>query len=59
LGGRLTVTMLRGIGQPVDMHEVDRSAMKRAIAHVVERIQTGARAPLSAKAAQHEQTSPT
>lgn len=38
LGGRLTVTMLRGIGRPIDMHEVDRGAMLRAISGVVERI---------------------
>lgn len=31
LGGRLTVTMLRDVGQPIDVHEVDRDAMLRAI----------------------------
>ena len=36
LGGRLTLTMLRGVGQPIDVHEVDRPAMRRAIDLVVE-----------------------
>ena len=31
LGGRLTVTMLRGAGDPIDVHEIDRAAMKAAI----------------------------
>ena len=31
LGGRLTLTMLRGIGDPIEVHEVDRDAMTRAI----------------------------
>lgn len=31
LGGRLTVTMLRGIGDPIDVHEIDYSAMRRSI----------------------------
>lgn len=31
LGGRLTVTMLRGIGEPIDVHEIDRAAMVQAI----------------------------
>jgi 3-dehydroquinate synthase len=34
LGGRLTLTMLRGIGDPIEVHEVDREAMVRAIGHV-------------------------
>lgn len=34
LGGRLTLTMLDEIGQPIDVHEVDRSAMKAAIQRV-------------------------
>jgi len=59
LGGRLTVTMLKGVGQPVDMHDVDRSAMKQAIAHVVSRIQSAAKAPSPSKIAQHEETSST
>lgn len=31
LGGRLTLTMLRGIGDPIEVHEVDRTAMVEAI----------------------------
>jgi 3-dehydroquinate synthase len=34
LGGRLTLTMLRGIGDPIDVHEVDRALMLRAIERV-------------------------
>ena len=34
LGGRLTLTMLAGIGNPIDVHEVDRTAMGKAIAQV-------------------------
>jgi 3-dehydroquinate synthase len=34
LGGRLTVTMLRDVGEPIDVHEVDPVAMRRAIAWV-------------------------
>lgn len=47
LGGRLTLTMLRGIGDPVDAHEVDQSLMRQAIAHVVERVVDRRQAPLS------------
>jgi 3-dehydroquinate synthase len=31
LGGRLTLTMLEGVGQPIDVHEFDRDAMRLAI----------------------------
>ncbi|MGE3820019.1 MAG: 3-dehydroquinate synthase [Isosphaeraceae bacterium] len=34
LGGRLTLTMLRGVGDPIDVHEVDAVAMREAIARV-------------------------
>jgi len=34
LGGRLTVTMLRGVGDPVEVHEVDENLMVRAIEEV-------------------------
>lgn len=34
LGGRLTLTMLRGIGRPVDIHEVDRAVLRQAVAEV-------------------------
>ncbi len=36
LGGRLTLTMLRGVGDPVEVHEVDHAAMRRAIEQVAE-----------------------
>ena len=31
LGGRLTLTMLRGIGDPIDVHDVDRPVMELAV----------------------------
>ncbi len=31
LGGRLTVTMLRAVGQSINVHEIDQSAMRKAI----------------------------
>lgn len=31
LGGRLTVTLLEGIGRPVDVHALDRDTLRRAI----------------------------
>lgn len=34
LGGRLTLTMLRGIGEPIDVHEVDPGAIRESIATV-------------------------
>jgi 3-dehydroquinate synthase len=34
LGGRLTVTMLRDVGRPVDVHAIDEPTMRRAIASV-------------------------
>ena len=30
LGGRLTITMLRGVGDPINVHEVDDAVMKAA-----------------------------
>ena len=36
LGGRLTITMLNGVGQPFDTHEIDEPAMRRSIQHVAE-----------------------
>jgi len=30
LGGRLTVTMLRGVGEPINVHEIDTRAMRKA-----------------------------
>jgi 3-dehydroquinate synthase len=38
LGGRLTVTMLEGVGRPIDVHEVDRVRMAEAIQIVVDRV---------------------
>ena len=35
LGGRLTVTMLQDAGRPIDVHEVDAAAMRRAIQSVL------------------------
>lgn len=34
LGGRLTLTLLRAVGEPVDVHMVDVTAMRQAIAAV-------------------------
>jgi 3-dehydroquinate synthase len=34
LGGRLTLTMIEGIGQPVDVHEIDRELMGQAVKQV-------------------------
>jgi len=31
LGGQLTLTMLRGVGQPLEVHEVDAARMRQAI----------------------------
>lgn len=31
LGGRLTITMLRGVGDPIEIHEIDEAAMREAI----------------------------
>ncbi len=31
LGGRLTVTMLRAVGQSINVHEIDQTAMRKAI----------------------------
>ena len=36
LGGRLTLTMLRGIGDPLDVHEIHRDLMQQAIDEVAE-----------------------
>jgi len=34
LGGRLTLTMLTGIGRPLDIHEVDRKLLRQAVQQV-------------------------
>ncbi len=36
LGGRLTLTMLRGIGDPIDVHEIDAEKMREAIGRLAE-----------------------
>jgi len=50
LGGRLTLTMLRGVGDPVDVHEVDRDLMRAAIERVA-RYQVGRRTADAVRAA--------
>jgi 3-dehydroquinate synthase len=37
LGGRLTLTMLEGIGRPIEVHEIDRRLMRTALETVTER----------------------
>lgn len=34
LGGRLTITLLEGIGRPTDVHHIDRASMREAIDRV-------------------------
>ncbi len=41
LGGRLTVTMLTDVGQPIDVHSIDRPAMIRAIEQLREYAASG------------------
>ena len=36
LGGRLTVTMLDGVGKPIDVHHIDRDSMRAAIGRLRE-----------------------
>ena len=36
LGGRLTITMLRAIGDPIDVHEIDHAVMRTAIERLQE-----------------------
>lgn len=36
LGGRLTITMLQSIGEPINIHEIDKAAMKSAIEKLFE-----------------------
>src|SRR5206468_1342219 len=35
LGGRLTLTMLRGVGDPIDVHEIDEPRMCAAIERLI------------------------
>jgi 3-dehydroquinate synthase len=37
LGGRLTITLIRGVGRSVDVHDVDGEAMRAAIAQLLRR----------------------
>ncbi len=55
LGGRLTITMVRAPGQPVDLHESDRAAMRAAIAQRAEEEHATAGVPGSSGA---EEVSP-
>jgi 3-dehydroquinate synthase len=41
LGGRLTVTMLKAVGEPIDVHEINHDLMRQAIATIVDRISNG------------------
>ncbi len=36
LGGELTITLIKQVGQPVDVHSIDRGAMREAMAYVAE-----------------------
>ena len=36
LGGELTITLLKQVGQPIDVHTIDRGAMREAMAYVAE-----------------------
>ena len=38
LGGRLTITMVRAPGEPLDVHEIDAAAMRSAITELQERV---------------------
>jgi 3-dehydroquinate synthase len=35
LGGQLTITVVRGLGSPVDLHEIDQSTMAQSISEVL------------------------
>lgn len=39
LGGRLTLTLLKQIGQPVNVHEIDAGAMRDALQEVLQRFE--------------------
>ena len=36
LGGRLTITMLNGIGKPINVHEIEKDAMRQSICEVIQ-----------------------
>jgi 3-dehydroquinate synthase len=48
LGGRLTLTMLAAIGQPIEVHEINRTLMQRAIHTVAESLNVRSRQSLRA-----------
>lgn len=48
LGGQLTITMLQGVGRPINVHEIDREVMRTAI----ERLREFAETPSHADASQ-------
>jgi 3-dehydroquinate synthase len=48
LGGRLTLTMLAAIGRPIEVHEIDRTLMQRAIHTVAESLNARSRQSLRA-----------
>ena len=50
LGGTLTIMLIRGLGEPFDVHEIDRNAMMRSI-EVLARAQDAARAASAARRA--------
>ncbi len=41
LGGRLTITLLRDIGDPVDVHQIDHHLMAQAVEQVFDTARTG------------------
>ena len=50
LGGTLTIMLIRGLGQPFDVHEIDRNAMMRSI-ELLARAQDAARSASAARRA--------
>jgi len=50
LGGTLTIMLIRGLGQPFDVHEIDRNAMMRSIGGLA-RAQDAARSASAARRA--------
>jgi 3-dehydroquinate synthase len=48
LGGRLTIMLLAGIGEPVEVNELDQEVMARAIALLGPRVAGGLRPPAAA-----------
>jgi 3-dehydroquinate synthase len=53
LGGRLTVTMLRNIGDPIDVHVIDRKRMTQAIRTVWSQVTAAGTDPFIATAGRH------